>query len=60
LSYIFSYGGQVEDLKEVLDLIAKGVIRPQVQPGKLEDFPTVLKDLEDGKVEARVALLQGE
>ena len=60
MSYIFSYGGQVEDLKEVLDLIAKGVIRPQVQPGKLEDFPTVLKDLEDGKVEARVALLQGE
>lgn len=58
LSYIFSYGGQVEDLKEVLDLIAKGVIRPQVKPGKLEDFPTVLKDLEDGKVEARVALVQ--
>lgn len=60
LSYIFSYGGQVEDLKEVLDLIAKGVIRPQVQPGKLEDFPTVLKNLEDGKVEARVALIQDE
>jgi propanol-preferring alcohol dehydrogenase len=60
LSYIFSYGGQVEDLKEVLDLIAQGVIRPQVQPGKLEDFPTVLKDLEDGKVEARVALVQDE
>ncbi|KAK4149217.1 chaperonin 10-like protein [Chaetomidium leptoderma] len=60
LSYIFSYGGQVGDLKEVLDLIAKGVIRPQVQPGKLADFPTVLKNLEDGKIEGRVALLQDE
>ncbi|KAK5655054.1 hypothetical protein OQA88_5953 [Cercophora sp. LCS_1] len=60
LSYVFTYGGQVSDLKEVLQLISKGVIRPQVQAGKLEDFPTVLKSLEEGKVECRVALIQGE
>ena len=60
LSYIFSYGGQVPDLKEVLDLIAKGVIRPQVQHGKLEDFPTVLRGLEEGKIDGRVALIQEE
>lgn len=59
-SYIFSYGGQVPDLKEVLDLIAKGVIRPQVEPGKLEDFPNVLRDPCDGKVDSRVALVQEE
>jgi propanol-preferring alcohol dehydrogenase len=58
LSFIFTYGGQVRDLEEVLQLIAKGVIRPQVNPGKLEDFPSVLEDLTRGKVECRVALLQ--
>jgi propanol-preferring alcohol dehydrogenase len=57
LSYIFTYGGQVEDLKEVLSLISKGVIRPQVKKGKLEDFPNVLQDLVDGKVDCRVALM---
>lgn len=60
MSYIFSYGGQVPDLKEVLDLIAKGVIRPQVKHGKLEDFPTVLQGLEEGKIDGRVALIQEE
>ncbi|KAK0624237.1 N-benzyl-3-pyrrolidinol dehydrogenase [Immersiella caudata] len=58
LSFIFTYGGQVGDLRDVLDLIAKGVIKPQVAPGKLEDFPKVLKALRDGEVDARVALLQ--
>jgi len=60
LSYIFSYGGQVGDLKEVLDLIAQGVIKPQVKPGRLEDFPSVLRDLEAGKIEGRVALIHDE
>lgn len=60
LSFIFTYGGQVQDLKEVLDLIAKGLIRPQVNLGKLEDFPKVLKALCKGEVESRVALLQDE
>ncbi|KAK4447418.1 chaperonin 10-like protein, partial [Podospora aff. communis PSN243] len=58
LSIIFTYGGQVSDLKEVLDLISKGVIRPQVKPGKLEDFPKVLQQLRNGEVESRVALVQ--
>lgn len=57
LSYIFSYGGQVCDLENVLDLIAKGIIRPQVEEGKLADFPTVLQDLLAGKIKARVALM---
>lgn len=57
LSYIFSYGGQVKDLKLVLDLIARGTIRPQVDVGRLQDFPKVLKELEDGTVNGRIALL---
>lgn len=57
LSFIFSYGGLQKDLVEVLDLIARGVINPQVEKGRLEDFPTVLKDLCAGKIKDRVALV---
>lgn len=60
LSYIFSYGGQVRDLKEVLGMIARGILRPHVTTKTLKDFPSVLKDLEAGKVAGRVALLHDE
>lgn len=57
LSYTFSYGGQVQDLQEVLQLIASRELRPHVQPAKLGDFPNVLQRLENGQIAARVALL---
>jgi propanol-preferring alcohol dehydrogenase len=57
LSIIFTYGGQWRDLKEVLDLISKGMIRPQVETAPLKEFPQILKSVCDGKVKARVALL---
>jgi propanol-preferring alcohol dehydrogenase len=57
LDIIFSYGGQTRDLKEALDLIAKGVLNPMVSDGKLADFPKVIRALEEGKVQGRVALL---
>lgn len=57
LSIIFTYGGQIQDLRAVLDLISKKVIQPQVEDATLRDFPTVLKALCDGKIKARVALL---
>ncbi|KAJ5275283.1 Short-chain dehydrogenase/reductase SDR [Penicillium chrysogenum] len=57
LSIIFTYGGQWRDLKEVLDLISKGIIRPQVETAALKEFPQILKSVCDGKVKARVALL---
>ena len=57
LTIIFSYGGQREDLEELLGLMGKNVIMPQTEEGKLEDFPRWLQDLEDGKVKARVALV---
>ena len=56
LAFIFSYGGQREDLEELLELMAKKVITPQVETAKLEEFPQVLQDLCDGKVKARIAL----
>ncbi|QBZ63332.1 hypothetical protein PoMZ_12230 [Pyricularia oryzae] len=60
LSFIFSYAGQVQDLEKVLDLVARGVIRPQVQEKRLKDFPDVVRDLEAGKIDGRVALMQDE
>lgn len=57
LSFIFSYGGQVKDLKLVLQLIAKGAIKPQVETKRLKDFPDVLQALEAGEVRGRMALL---
>jgi propanol-preferring alcohol dehydrogenase len=57
LSFIFTYGGQVRDVKEVLELIAKGVISPQVAPAKLEDFPAKLAALVNGEVQGRTALM---
>ncbi|KAF4448640.1 alcohol dehydrogenase [Fusarium albosuccineum] len=56
LSFIFSYGGQVKDLEEVLQLIAAGSIRPQVEKRKLNEFPEVLEALGKGEVRARIAL----
>ncbi|KAJ5952828.1 uncharacterized protein N7479_011241 [Penicillium vulpinum] len=57
LSIIFTYGGQYRDLVEVLDLIARGIIQPQVELGKLQNFPRVLKELGEGKIKDRIALV---
>ncbi|KAL6915222.1 hypothetical protein FSST1_012982 [Fusarium sambucinum] len=57
LSFIFSYGAQVQDLKQVLDLIAAGHIRPRVETRKILEFEQVLEELGEGKIKSRVALL---
>ncbi|KAL3481419.1 chaperonin 10-like protein [Aspergillus californicus] len=57
LSFIFSYGGQYRDLVEVLGLIEKGILRPRVNQARLVDFPVVLRELCEGVVEDRVALM---
>ena len=57
LTILFTYGGQRRDLEEVLDLIASGVIEPQVESAHLQDFPRLLKELCAGNIKARVALL---
>jgi alcohol dehydrogenase, propanol-preferring len=56
LTINFSYGAKREDLTEALSLIAQEKLNPQVESGRLEDFPRWLTDLCDGKVKARVAL----
>lgn len=57
LTIVFNYGGQYQDVVEFLDLISKKIIRPQVETGNLQDFPSVLQDLHDGKIKSRMALI---
>ncbi|PGH19178.1 hypothetical protein AJ80_04147 [Polytolypa hystricis UAMH7299] len=45
------------DMKNGIKLHLLGVINPQVETGKLEEFPTGLKNLCDGKIKDRYALL---
>jgi propanol-preferring alcohol dehydrogenase len=57
LTILFTYGGRRNDLEEVLDLIASGDIKPQVENALLRDFPRLLRELCDGRIKGRVALL---
>ncbi|RVX73884.1 hypothetical protein B0A52_02774 [Exophiala mesophila] len=57
VNILCSFGGTHTDLRASLDLIAKGVIVPQVQLGKLADFPTILQDLHSGKIKSRIVLV---
>ncbi|KAH8898226.1 N-benzyl-3-pyrrolidinol dehydrogenase [Thozetella sp. PMI_491] len=59
LTFVFSYGGQIKDLKEVLALIAQGKIQPRVENAMLEDFWATVKDMHAGKLKSRIALLHG-
>ena len=47
-SIILTYSGQIQDLQEVLELIAKYVLRTEVETDLLEDLLRVLKDLYEG------------
>lgn len=56
LSFIFSYGALVSDLREVLDQIAEGNIRPQVETASMKDLPQLIRDLTAGKIRSRIAI----
>lgn len=57
LDILCSYGGDHSDLEASLNLIAKGVVKPQVVTGRMADFPTVLADLHSGKIKSRIVLI---
>lgn len=57
LDVLGSYGGTSADLEASLDLIAKGVITPQVETGHMKDFPKILDDLDNGKIKSRIVLV---
>ncbi|TKA38168.1 hypothetical protein B0A55_13602, partial [Friedmanniomyces simplex] len=52
-----SYSGTRKGLAECLDLMAKGVLKPLVETKSIEDLPSVLHDLDEGKVKSRMVLL---
>jgi propanol-preferring alcohol dehydrogenase len=49
--------GTRSELKEVLDAVASGKVKPQVEERPLEDCLEVLQDLATGKLKSRVALI---
>lgn len=53
---IGSLGGTTQELAECLDMISKGLIKPQIEENSLEDINTVLKKLHDGKATARLVV----
>ena len=57
LTILCSYGGMYEDLVDCLDLIQKGALKPQVETGDFDDFPSVLEKLHAGKIKSRIALI---
>ena len=52
-----SYNGTAEAYGECLDLMARGVLRPEVRTGSVEDLPDVLGKLDRGEVRGRMVLL---
>lgn len=52
-----SYNGSKQAYRECLDLMGKGVLKPKVQTGPIEDLPRVLENLDQGKIDGRMVLL---
>lgn len=52
-----TFCGSIDGLRECLDLIAQGVIKPEIVEGSINNLPQVLRDLDDGKIRGRQVLL---
>jgi len=52
-----TFCGSIDGLRECLDLISQGVIKPQIVKGSVNNLPQVLRDLDDGKVRGRQVLM---
>ncbi|KAI9065657.1 alcohol dehydogenase [Trametes sanguinea] len=52
-----SFGGDYDDLKECLDAIAEGKIRPQVEERSMDECSEIIHGLAAGKIRSRVALV---
>lgn len=52
-----SYNGSVQAYRECLELMAKGVLTPDVRTGGIEELPDVLLRLDEGKIQGRMVLL---
>ncbi|CZT20238.1 related to alcohol dehydrogenase [Ramularia collo-cygni] len=52
-----SFCGTVDGLRECLDLVGRGIVKPELVEGSINDLPQVLKKLDDGKVRGRQVLM---
>jgi len=52
-----SYNGGVQAYRECLDLMARGILTPEVQVGSVEDLPDVLRRLDGGEIQGRMVLM---
>lgn len=52
-----SFAGTVDGLRECLDLLSHGVIRPQIETASIEELPAVMDALDDSKYLGRKVLL---
>ena len=52
-----AYNGTMDAFRECLELMSKGVLKPRVETGSIMSLPSVLKDLNDGKIQNRMVLL---
>lgn len=52
-----TFCGTVEGLRECLDLVAQGIVRPQIVERSINDLPQALRDLDEGKVRGRQVLM---
>ncbi|KIW95970.1 uncharacterized protein Z519_03036 [Cladophialophora bantiana CBS 173.52] len=57
LNILYSFGGSAGDVKKGLKLIAEGVVKPQIKTAPLSEFPRLVEDLHDGRVESRMVLI---
>ncbi|KAK5126890.1 hypothetical protein LTR85_008248 [Meristemomyces frigidus] len=54
-----SYNGTIEAFHECLEMIANGVVKPNIETESVEELPKILKDLDEGKIKSRMVLLPG-
>jgi propanol-preferring alcohol dehydrogenase len=52
-----TFCGTVDGLKECLELVASGVVKPEIELGSINDLPQVLQDLDEGKIRGRKVLM---
>lgn len=52
-----SYNGAMDSFRECLELMSQGVLKPRVETGSIMSLPSVLKDLNEGRIQNRMVLL---
>ncbi|KAK3048083.1 hypothetical protein LTR09_010599 [Extremus antarcticus] len=57
LTVLYTFGGHSADIVEGMKMIADGSLKPQVETVAMQDFPTALRDLHEGRVKSRVVLI---